>query len=146
MQRSSRPRVFLDGYNLALDQGTGVATYARNLSFGMARLGFETGVLYGTRASPSRDALIREIAFFDERVGSAPQWLQAIRRGYRLIGSPGGETAARVPARSSPRPSATGCRISTSSGTRGRSSSRRMRISACSARACRCASAARART
>ena len=97
MQRSSRPRVFLDGYNLALDQGTGVATYARNLSFGMARLGFETGVLYGTRASPSRDALIREIAFFDERVGTAPQWLQAIRRGYRLIGSPGGETAARVP-------------------------------------------------
>ncbi|MFC7691699.1 hypothetical protein ACFQY5_21105 [Paeniroseomonas aquatica] len=38
-----RPRVFLDGYNLALDQGTGVATYARNLSFAFGRLGFETG-------------------------------------------------------------------------------------------------------
>lgn len=93
----ARPRVFLDGYNLALDQGTGVATYARNLSFAMGRLGFEVGVLYGTRAAPSRDPLIREIAFFDERVGDPPKWLLALRRGYRMIGSPGGETAERVP-------------------------------------------------
>jgi glycosyltransferase involved in cell wall biosynthesis len=97
MSTDAGPRVFLDGYNLALDQGTGVATYARNLSFGMARLGFEVGVLYGTRASPSRDPLIREIAFFDERVGDPPKWIQAIRRGYRMIGSPGGEVADRVP-------------------------------------------------
>ena len=27
-----KPRIAIDGYNLALDQGTGVATYARNLS------------------------------------------------------------------------------------------------------------------
>ena len=40
-----RPRLFIDGYNLALDQGTGVATYARNLSFALARLGFGVGVL-----------------------------------------------------------------------------------------------------
>jgi glycosyltransferase involved in cell wall biosynthesis len=92
-----RPRVFLDGYNLALDQGTGVATYARNLSFAMGRLGFEVGVLYGTRASPSRNPLIREIAFFDERVGDPPKWLVAARRGYRMVGSPGGEHAAEVP-------------------------------------------------
>jgi glycosyltransferase involved in cell wall biosynthesis len=97
MGASTRPRVFLDGYNLALTQGTGVATYARNLSFGMARLGFEVGVLYGTRASPSRDPLIREIGFFDERVDEAPQWLEMLRRGYRMIGSPGGEWATRVP-------------------------------------------------
>ena len=64
-----RARVFLDGYNLALDQGTGVATYARNLSFALQRLGCEVGVLYGTRAAPSRDPLIREIAFFDENRG-----------------------------------------------------------------------------
>ena len=93
----ARPRVFLDGYNLALDQGTGVATYARNLSFAMGRLGFEVGVLYGTRAAPSLHPLIREIAFFDERVGDPPKWLLALRRGYRMIRSPGGETAERVP-------------------------------------------------
>jgi len=93
----TRPRVFLDGYNLALEQGTGVATYARHLSFAMGRLGFDVGVLYGTRAAPSRDPLIREIAFFDERVGEPPQWLEMIRRGYRLVGAPGGEMAERVP-------------------------------------------------
>jgi hypothetical protein len=55
-----------------LDQGTGVATYARNLSFALGRLGFGVGVLYGTRPTHSADPLIREIAFFDERVGEAP--------------------------------------------------------------------------
>src|SRR3954471_10557708 len=57
------PRLFIDGYNLALDQGTGVATYARNLSFALERLGFGIGVLYGTRPTQSVDPLIREIAF-----------------------------------------------------------------------------------
>ncbi len=93
----ARPRVFLDGHNLALDQGTGVATYSRNLSFAMQRLGFEVGVLYGTRASPSIDPLIREIAFFDERVGDPPQWLVALRRLRRLLNAPLGEQAVRVP-------------------------------------------------
>ncbi len=97
MPEQRRPRIFLDGYNLALDQGTGVATYARNLSFGMARLGFEVGVLYGTRAAPALDPLIREIAFFDEHVGTPPSWLVAMHRASRLIGSPGGEVAQRVP-------------------------------------------------
>jgi len=91
------PRVFLDGYNLALDQGTGVATYARNLSFAMGRLGFDVGVLYGTRASPSINPLIREIAFFDERVGDPPKWLVVLRRMRRMLRSPIGEDAVRVP-------------------------------------------------
>ncbi len=94
---SARPRVFLDGYNLALDQGTGVATYARNLSFAMGRLGYETGVLYGTRAAPSLNPLIREIAFFDERVGDTALWLQILRRSHGLFRAPLGETARRVP-------------------------------------------------
>jgi len=97
MTRSGAPRVFLDGYNLALDQGTGVATYARNLSFALGRLGFDTGVLYGTRASPSVNPLIREIAFFDERVGEPPQWLVALRRARRLASAAIGETATLVP-------------------------------------------------
>ncbi len=94
---TARPRVFLDGYNLALDQGTGVATYARNLSFAMGRLGYETGVLYGTRAAPSINPLIREIAFFDERVGDTALWLQLARRVRGLFRAPLGEVARRVP-------------------------------------------------
>jgi glycosyltransferase involved in cell wall biosynthesis len=94
---SNRPRVFLDGYNLALDQGTGVATYARNLSFAMGRLGYETGVLYGTRAAPSLNPLIREIAFFDERVGDASLLLRLLRRVQGLSRAPWGEIGRRVP-------------------------------------------------
>ena len=91
------PRLFIDGYNLALDQGTGVATYARNLSFALERLGFEVGVLYGTRPTTSADPLIREIAFFDERVGEAPQWIEVLRRAHRMVTAPFGERAVRVP-------------------------------------------------
>ncbi|MEN0075390.1 MAG: glycosyltransferase family 1 protein [Paracraurococcus sp.] len=94
----TRPaRVFLDGYNLALSQGTGVATYARNLSFALGRLGHEVGVLYGTRAAPSTAELIREIAFFDERVGAPPKWLVALRRTRRLLRAPFGELGVPVP-------------------------------------------------
>ena len=94
---ADRPRVFLDGYNLALDQGTGVATYARNLSFAMRRLDLHTGILYGTRAAPALDPLIREIAFFDERVGTPPRWLVALRRTRRMMTTPFGELAVPVP-------------------------------------------------
>ena len=93
----ARPRLFIDGYNLALDQGTGVATYARNLSFALGRLGFGVGVLYGTRPTHSADPLIREIAFFDERVGEAPQWVEVLRRAHRMVTAPFGERAVRVP-------------------------------------------------
>ena len=85
MSAPARPRLFIDGYNLALDQGTGVATYARNLSFALGRLGFGVGVLYGTRPTLSADPLIREIAFFDERVGEAPQWVEVLRRAHRMV-------------------------------------------------------------
>ncbi len=92
-----RSRIYIDGYNLALDQGTGVATYARNLSFRLGALGAEVGVLYGTRASPSRNQLIREIAFFDNRVGETAPLLRWLRGTRRLLLSPFGEYASQVP-------------------------------------------------
>lgn len=61
-----RPRILLDGLNLALDRGTGVATYARNLSYRLGALGAEIGVLYGNRASAGRDPVLREVTFFDQ--------------------------------------------------------------------------------
>jgi len=92
-----QPRIYLDGYNLALDQGTGVATYARNLSFRLGAMGAEVGVLYGTRASPSRHPLIREIAFFDNRVGEPSSLLRWLRNARRTVLSPFGEYATGVP-------------------------------------------------
>lgn len=92
-----RPRIYIDGMNLALDRGTGVATYARNLSFRLGAMGAEVGVLYGTRASPSLNPLIREIAFFDARVGNPPRWLQFLRTTRRAMLAPLGEFATGVP-------------------------------------------------
>lgn len=58
--------VLIDGYNLGLEKGTGVATYARNLVHEVGRLGHRTSVLYGDRLPSPRQPLLREIAFFDQ--------------------------------------------------------------------------------
>lgn len=58
-------RLLVDGYNLGLVKGTGVATYGRNLCREASELGHEVSVLYGQRFSNSGNPLLREIAFFD---------------------------------------------------------------------------------
>jgi glycosyltransferase involved in cell wall biosynthesis len=93
-----KPRIYIDGFNLSLEQGTGVATYSRNLSFALRDLGAEVGVLYGTSASTiSFYSLIREIAFFDPRVGK-PSWLaEKLANFWRAMTLPFGEIALQVP-------------------------------------------------
>ena len=63
----SKPLIAIDGYNLALERGTGVATYSRSLSQQLRTLGAEVGVLYGQRSSSGADPLLREVTFFDPR-------------------------------------------------------------------------------
>jgi hypothetical protein len=93
-----RLHVYLDGYNLALQQGTGMAAYARNLSFALRDLGAEVGVLYGTRVPrSSRNALIREIAFFDPAVGQPNRVVRWIRSAQRVLATAFGEVATQVP-------------------------------------------------
>lgn len=94
---ASRGTVMIDGYNLALETGTGVATYARNLSFACGELGYRTEILYGTRASPSTDPLLREISFFDPNAGSPSFFLELSRRLVQLCTSPLGLRARPVP-------------------------------------------------
>jgi hypothetical protein len=60
-------RIIFDGLNLALEEGTGVATYARMLTRVARDLGHKVGVVYGSPQAPSRNPLLREIAFFDEK-------------------------------------------------------------------------------
>ena len=62
-------RVFFDGLNLSLAQGTGVATYTRMLAQVVRDLGYEVGVVYGSAQRPPKDPLLREVAFFDEKPG-----------------------------------------------------------------------------
>ncbi|KKI19982.1 glycosyltransferase family 1 protein [Sphingomonas sp. ABOLG] len=87
----------IDGYNLGLEKGTGVATYARNLSYEIGHLGYRTSVLYGNRAAPSRQPLMREIAFFDSNVGERNRSLEIIEQFHRALLGPLGHVAAEVP-------------------------------------------------
>src|SRR3712207_4596656 len=57
--------VMIDGYNLGLEQGTGVATYARNLSHIVHELGHRVDVLYGFRMPRMKDAFLQEAYFFN---------------------------------------------------------------------------------
>lgn len=57
--------VMIDGFNLALDKGTGVSTYARNLSNEVHSLGYRTDVLFGQEIYSGADEMMREISFFD---------------------------------------------------------------------------------
>ncbi|HJU15578.1 MAG TPA: glycosyltransferase family 1 protein [Stellaceae bacterium] len=60
-------RIVFDGLNLALSQGTGIATYTRILTRIARDLGHEVGIVYSTPFTPPKNALLREVAFFDEK-------------------------------------------------------------------------------
>ena len=58
-------RVCIDGFNLSLEKGSGIATYARTLHDGLAGLGLETQLLLGPGREPGGNALLNEIALSD---------------------------------------------------------------------------------
>lgn len=56
----------IDGMNIALSRGSGIATYGRNLLANARELGMETQLLYGPNASLSRKRpLLNEVALTD---------------------------------------------------------------------------------
>ncbi len=87
----------IDGRNLDLEKGTGVATYARNLSYCIHELNYKVEVLYGNRASPGQTELMKEIAFFDSNAGDIPNWLQIIRSIKENLLAPFGHEATKIP-------------------------------------------------
>lgn len=90
-------RILIDGYNLGLEKGTGVATYARNLSYEIANLGHEVDVLYGNRASATRNDLLREIYFFDSSVDERIKWLEVLDQAQQAIQGPFTFRAKQIP-------------------------------------------------
>ena len=58
-------RIMIDGMNLALEQGTGVATYSKNLSYCLRQKGHNVTALYGKPMRAYDDDLLREAMFFD---------------------------------------------------------------------------------
>ena len=61
-------RILIDGMNLGLREGTGVATYARELNAAVRALGAETALLYD-RGAAARDPALREIQFYNPGQG-----------------------------------------------------------------------------
>lgn len=90
-------RILIDGYNLGLEKGTGVATYARNLSYELGALGHEVDVLYGNRGGTARDELLREIYFFDTGGDERIKWLEFLEQIQRAIHGPLTFRAKQVP-------------------------------------------------
>src|SRR5262249_37188123 len=72
--RVSRKKICIDGFNIAMPQGSGIATYARNLNHALRALGHQTQILYGPAQGPCRDPLLTEIALVDAIPPSSPQW------------------------------------------------------------------------
>lgn len=72
--------VMIDGFNLSLEKGTGVATYARNLSFCLRDLGCKVDVLYGGSATIGHSPLLKEISFYDSQSLSMNRWQRFVKR------------------------------------------------------------------
>ncbi|KSB90022.1 group 1 glycosyl transferase [Caulobacter vibrioides] len=85
-----RDRVGLDGFNLALPRGTGVATYGHALSEALQGLGRSIDVIYGLDVPKAAPEALRETLFFERlaqrRTEAAGRVTlrQAMRRAFML--------------------------------------------------------------
>ena len=65
--------VCIDGFNLALSRGSGIATYGRRLASSVKAMGLGTQVLYGPVGPVGKSALLDEVALVDgEKNGPRP--------------------------------------------------------------------------
>ena len=80
-------RIGLDGFNMAMPRGTGVATYGRELSRTLSGMGHKVDVLFGMPIGAQTPELLREILFFDQfetersRKAPTPLSLRWLREG-----------------------------------------------------------------
>lgn len=100
MSRDDQIRIGIDGYNLALPHGTGVATYARTLAAAVRGLGWPVDLFYGIPVAADAPADLRETLFYgrlsEERGGDPlPQTLIAKLR--RLALTPEVRTMVEIP-------------------------------------------------
>jgi glycosyltransferase involved in cell wall biosynthesis len=91
----NRLNVSIDGFNLALEKGTGVATYGRNLSYVCRDLGHRVDVIYGKPVRPEKSPLMTDIRFFDPPPTGRISGL--IRTARRIAPRPFGVPTFRIP-------------------------------------------------
>lgn len=96
-EKSNMPSICVDGFNLAVSQGTGIATYGRNLLEAVSRLGFGTEALFGPTLAPASVKPFGEVAILDPERPSTPlRFMQKVERDVRTRLSPLGRTAHPV--------------------------------------------------
>lgn len=88
-------RLCIDGFNLSMRKGTGIATYARNLNVALRGLGHETHILYGPRAGLGRVDLLNEISLVDAPKKPHPI-PEAVRGVKQKLTMPLGRKARRL--------------------------------------------------
>lgn len=87
-----RKSILLEGHNLTLENGTGIATYARTLSATLQSLGCTTEAVVGTEASvPPGDPILNEVSFYDAHAKNQHWFLRSARLApHAILGSPFG--------------------------------------------------------
>lgn len=58
-------KICIDGFNIALPHGTGIATYGHTLLKALTQVGVETQVLFGTHSALTQDNSVNEAILFD---------------------------------------------------------------------------------
>ena len=87
------PTVCIDGFNLALPKGSGIATYGRNLLSNLNAIGMETQVLYGPLANISKQPILNEVALTDAYTPDGNRVQQMVESATARFG----RTARAVP-------------------------------------------------
>jgi glycosyltransferase involved in cell wall biosynthesis len=93
----TRCKLVIDGYNLQLTHGTGVATYARNLTYCARDIGCDVHVLYGSGRVFPKEPLLSEINFFDAKEGSGSAMIRLLRQASHVFPYPWDLPARQVP-------------------------------------------------
>jgi glycosyltransferase involved in cell wall biosynthesis len=94
----STPSIGIDGFNLSLPKGSGIATYAFNLNHCLRNLGHETHIIYGPEQGLSKNNLLNEISLFDVKPPSTSALRQAasVARDIWALTSPLGRRATAI--------------------------------------------------
>ncbi|MDE2355180.1 MAG: hypothetical protein KGL69_00350, partial [Alphaproteobacteria bacterium] len=88
--------IAIDGFNISLPQGSGIATYARNLNQAVRGLGHQTDLIFGPPRL-RKDPILAELDLFDAPTISPTGWPRpGAMLGY--LTSPFGRTLRRVAA------------------------------------------------
>ena len=93
-------RVGIDGFNLAIPRGTGVATYARSLAAVLTGMGHPVDVLYGMDINPADPPIERQVAFFDQlhtQRGYKPPRYPSVAWARAMGGAWRGQSATSIP-------------------------------------------------